>query len=285
MFADRYVDVEGVRTRYWLAGEGGLPVVLIHGLGAAAEIWQFNIDALASRHRVYVPDLPGYGRTGEPEQMNYSPEGYSRFLMGFMNSLGMGRAALVGHSLGGGVALRAVLDHPELVERLILVNSAGLGREVSLPLRMASLPFFERVFVKPPLWVFKRFLRRLVYDPAVITPEFARLYYELFFQPKTIHAFAEILRAICTLRGARPGIVEPIRKGLGTIRTPTLVIWGRQDRILPSSQAFDAAARIPGARLHVFEHCGHMPNVEYPEEFNRLVLEFLDEGKGSRGEG
>jgi pimeloyl-ACP methyl ester carboxylesterase len=178
-----------------------------------------------------------------------------------------------------------VLDHPELVERLILVNSAGLGREVSLPLRMASLPFFERVFVKPPLWVFKRFLRRLVYDPAVITPEFARLYYELFFQPKTIHAFAEILRAICTLWGARPGIVEPIRKGLGTIRTPTLVIWGRQDRILPSSQAFDAAARIPGARLHVFEHCGHMPNVEYPEEFNRLVLEFLDEGRGSRGEG
>jgi 4,5:9,10-diseco-3-hydroxy-5,9,17-trioxoandrosta-1(10),2-diene-4-oate hydrolase len=168
-----------------------------------------------------------------------------------------------------------VLDHPGLVERLILVNSAGLGSEVSLPLRIASLPFFERVFFKPPLWVFKMFLRRLVYDPAVITPEFARLYYDLFFQPKTIHAFAEILRAICTLRGARPGIVEPIREGLGTIRTPTLVIWGRQDRILPSSQAFDAAARIPGARLHVFEHCGHMPNVEYPEEFNRLVLEFL----------
>ena len=284
MFADRYVDVEGVRTRYWLAGERGQPLVLIHGLGASAEIWQYNVDALASRYRVYVPDLPGFGGTDEPERMSYSPEGYSRFLMGFMNTLGMGRAALVGHSLGGGVALRAVLDHPGLVERMILVSSAGLGREVSLPLRMASLPFFERVFVKPPLWVFKRFLRRLVYDSAVITPEFARLYYDLFFQPKTIHAFAEILRAICTLRGARPGIVEPIRKGLGTIRTPTLVIWGRQDRILPSSQAFDAAARIPGARLHVFEHCGHMPNVEYPEEFNRLVLEFLDEERGSRGE-
>jgi 4,5:9,10-diseco-3-hydroxy-5,9,17-trioxoandrosta-1(10),2-diene-4-oate hydrolase len=165
------------------------------------------------------------------------------------------------------------------VERLILVNSAGLGREVSLPLRVASLPFFERFFFKPPLWIFNRFLRRLVYDPAVITPEFARLYYELFFQPKTIHAFAEILRAICTLRGARPVIVEPIREGLGTIRTPTLVIWGRQDRILPSSQAFDAAARIPGARLHVFEHCGHMPNVEYPEEFNRLLLDFLAEDR------
>jgi 4,5:9,10-diseco-3-hydroxy-5,9,17-trioxoandrosta-1(10),2-diene-4-oate hydrolase len=258
--------------------------VLIHGLGASAEIWQSNIEALAARHRVYVPDLPGFGRTAEPEQANYSPEGYSRFLMGFMNALGIGRAALVGHSLGGGVALRAVLDHPGLVERLILVSSAGLGREVSLPLRMASLPFFERVFVKPPLWVFKRFLRRLVYDSAVITPEFARLYYDLFFHPTTIHAFAEILRAICTLRGARPGILEPIREGLGTIRTPTLVIWGRQDRILPSSQAFDAVARIPGARLRVFEHCGHMPNVEYPEEFNRLVLEFLDEGRGARGE-
>jgi 4,5:9,10-diseco-3-hydroxy-5,9,17-trioxoandrosta-1(10),2-diene-4-oate hydrolase len=201
--------------------------------------------------------------------------------MGFMKALGIGRAALVGHSLGGGVALRAVLDHPELVERLILVSSAGLGSEVSLPLRMASLPFFERVFFKPPLWVFKLFLRRLVYDPAVITPEFARLYYEIFFQPSAIHAFAEILRAICTLRGARPGVLEPIREGLGTIRTPTLVIWGRQDLILPSSQAFDAVARIPGARLRVFERCGHMPNVEYPEEFNRIVPEFLGEGQGT----
>jgi len=281
MFADRYIDVEGVRTRYRLAGESGLPVVLVHGLGASAEVWQSNMDALASRHRVYAPDLPGFGRTGEPEGMNYSPAGYSRFLTGFMNALGTGRAALVGHSLGGGIALRAVLDHPGLAERLILVSSAGLGREVSLPLRAASLPFFERVFFKPSLPIFKLFLRRLVYDPAVITPEFARLYYELFFQPKTIHAFAEILRAICTLRGARPGILESIREGLGTIRTPTLVIWGRQDRILPASQAFDAAARIPGARLHVFEHCGHMPNVEYPEEFNRLVLEFLGKGQGT----
>lgn len=284
MFADRFIDVEGIRTRYWLAGESGPPVVLIHGLGASAEIWQFNIDALASRYRVYVPDLPGFGRTGEPERQDFSPEGYSRFLMGFMNALGMGRAALVGHSLGGGVALRAVLDHPGLVERLILVNSAGLGSDISLLLRTASLPFFERVFLKPPLWVFKLFLRRLVYDPAVITPEFARLYYEIFFQPKAIHAFAEILRAICTLRGARPGILEPIREGLGTIRTPTLVIWGRQDRILPSSQAFDAVARIPGARLRVFEHCGHMPNVEYPQEFNRLILEFLQEERGPRRE-
>ena len=225
------------------------------------------------------PICPALAARASPNGRTSAPEGYSRFLMGFTNALGIGRAALVGHSLGGGVALRAVLDHPGLVERLILVNSAGLGSDVSLPLRVASLPFFERVFFKPPLWVFKRFLRRLVYDPAVITPEFARMYYEIFFQPKAIHAFAEILRAICTLRGARPGILEPIREGLGTIRTPTLVIWGRQDRILPSSQAFDAVARIPGARLRVFEHCGHMPNVEYPEEFNRIVLEFLNESE------
>ena len=284
VISDHYIDVDGIRTRYWIAGEGALPVVLIHGLGTSAEIWRFNIDALASRYRVYVPDLPGFGRTEEANQMTYSPEAYSGFLWGFMNVLGIRRAALVGHSLGGGIVLRTVLDHPERVERMILVSSAGLGREISLPLRLASLPFFERVFFKPPLWVFKLFLRRHVYDPAVITPEFARLYYELFFQPKAIHAFAEILRAICTLRGARPGILEPIRKGLETIFTPTLVIWGRQDRILPSSQAFDAAARIPRASLHVFTHCGHMPNVEYPEEFNRIVLDFLQEDRGPRHE-
>jgi pimeloyl-ACP methyl ester carboxylesterase len=275
VFPDRTIDVKGIRTRYGLAGEGGLPVVLIHGLGASAEIWSANIGALGSRHRVYVPDLPGFGRTEKPAWMDFSPGAYSRFVLDFMTALGIGRAALVGHSLGGGVALRAILDDPGRVERLILVSSAGLGREVSLPLRIASLPFFDRVFFRPPLPVFTRFLHRLVFDPAVITGEFARLYYEMFFQPGSVRTFAGILRAIATLRGARPGILEPIREGLGTITTPTLILWGRHDRILPVSQALDAAGRIPGARLHIFERCGHMPNVEYPGEFNRIVLEFL----------
>jgi 4,5:9,10-diseco-3-hydroxy-5,9,17-trioxoandrosta-1(10),2-diene-4-oate hydrolase len=182
------------------------------------------------------------------------------------------------------VALRVILDDPGRVDRLILVSSAGLGREVSLPLRIASLPFFDRFFFKPSLPVFIRFLHRLVYDPAAITPEFAHLYYEMFFQPGSVRAFTSILRTIATLRGARPGILEPIREGLGAITVPALILWGRQDRILPVSQAFDAAGRIPGARLHVFERCGHMPNVEYPEEFNRILLDFLAEDRGPRRE-
>jgi pimeloyl-ACP methyl ester carboxylesterase len=274
---DRTIDVNGLRTRYRQAGGEGLPVILIHGLGASAEIWSANIGALASCHRVYVPDLPGFGRTEKPEWMGYGPGAYSRFVLDFMTALGIGRASLVGHSLGGGVALRVILDDPGRVDRLILVSSAGLGREVSLPLRIASLPFFDRIFFKPPLPVFIRFLHRLVYDPSAITDEFARLYYEMFFQPGSVRTFTSILRNIATLRGARPGILEPIREGLAAITAPALILWGRQDRILPVSQAFDAAGRIPGARLHVFERCGHMPNVEYPGEFNRIVLEFLKE--------
>jgi 4,5:9,10-diseco-3-hydroxy-5,9,17-trioxoandrosta-1(10),2-diene-4-oate hydrolase len=286
-FPDRTLNVNGFRTRYWQAGGEGPPVILIHGLGASAEIWQYNLGALASRHRVYVPDLPGFGRTEKPGWMDYSPGSYSRFVRDFMTALGIGRASLVGHSLGGGVALRAVLDDPGRVEKLILVSSAGLGREVSFPLRIASLPFFDRVFFTPPLPVFVRFLHRLVYDPSTITDEFARLYYEMFFQPGAVRAFTSILRNIATLRGARPGVLEPIREGLGTIGAPTLILWGRQDRILPVGQAVDAAGRIPGARLHIFERCGHMPNVEHPGEFNRLVLEFLqqDRGPGSEDRG
>lgn len=281
---DRFIEVGGANTRYLQRGDEGSPVVLIHGLGASAEIWSANIGSLATRHRVYVPDLPGFGRTEKPEWMDYSPGAYSRFLLDFMTALGIGRAALVGHSLGGGVALRAILDDPGRVDRLILLNSAGIGREVSLPLRIASLPFFDRIFFKPPLPVFTRFLHRLVFDPVVITGEFARLYYERFFQPASVRAFTSILRTIATIRGVRPGILEPIHAGLGTITAPTLILWGRQDRILPVSQALDAAGRIAGARLHVFERCGHMPNVEYPEEFNRIVLDFLQEDRGPRHE-
>lgn len=284
MLPDRHIDVNGVRTRYRQAGGEGMPVILIHGLGASAEIWSANLGALASRHRVFAPDLPGFGLTEKPEWMDYGPGAYSRFVRDFMAALGIGKAALVGHSLGGGVALRVILDDPGRVERIILVSSAGLGREVSLPLRIASLPFFGRIFFKPPLPVFIRFLHRLVYNPEAITPEFAHLYYEMFFQPGAVRAFTSILRNIATLRGARPGILEPIREGLGAITAPALILWGRQDRILPVSQAFDAAGRIPGACLHVFERCGHMPNVEYPEEFNRILLDFLAEDRGPRHE-
>lgn len=284
MLTDLYIDVSGVRSRYWQAGRDGPPVVLIHGLGASAEIWSANIGSLATRHRVYAPDLPGFGRTEKPGWMDYSPGAYSRFLLDFMTALGIERAALVGHSLGGGVALRAILDDTGRVDRLILLSSAGLGPDVSLPLRIASLPFFDRIFFKPPLPVFTRFLHRLVFDPPAITADFARLYYEMFFQPASVRAFTGILRTIATLRGARPGVLESIRAGLGTITAPTLILWGRQDRILPVSQALDAAGRIPGARLHILERCGHMPNVEYPGEFNRLVLEFLQEDRGSRHE-
>lgn len=280
MPAERYVDLNGLRARCLVAGKDGLPVVLIHGLGASAEIWSANLDALSAHHRVYAPDLPGFGLTEKPGWIDYSPPAYSRFIREFMTAAGIGRASLVGHSLGGGVALRAILDEPERVDRLVLVSSAGLGRDVSLPLRVASLPGFDRVFFKPSLAVFTRFLHRLVYDPAAITPEFARMYYEMFFQPGSVRAFTGILRAIATLGGARPGVLDDIRKGLGTISAPTLIVWGRQDRILPVSQGVDAAGRIPGARLHIFERCGHMPNLEYPDEFNRIVLDFLAEDRG-----
>lgn len=280
MPVERHVDVNGLRVRCLFAGSGGPPVVLIHGLGASAEIWSFNIGPLASRNRVFVPDLPGFGRTAMPPWMDFSPAAYSRFVAEFMTALGIGRAALVGHSLGGGIALRVILDDPGRVERIVLASSAGLGRDVSLPLRIASLPFFDRFFFKPPLPVFTRFLHRLVYDPAAISPAFARMYYEMFFQPGSMRAFTGILRAIATLRGARPGILEPIREGLGSVAAPALIIWGRQDRILPVSQGIDAAGRIPGARLCIFDRCGHMPNIEYPEKFNRILLGFLAEDRG-----
>ena len=280
MPADRYVDINGFRARYLEAGETGTPVVLIHGLGASAEIWSDNIGPLSARHRVYVPDLPGFGRTGMTPSMDFTPASYSRFITDFMDALCIGRAGLVGHSLGGGVALRVILDDPGRVERLVLASSAGLGHDVSLPLRIASLPLFDRVFFKPPLPVFTLFLHRLVYDPAAISPAFARMYYEMFFQPGSVRAFTFILRAIATLRGARPGVLEPIREGLVSIAAPALILWGRQDRILPVSHGIDAAGRIPGARLHIFERCGHMPNIEYPEEFNRLILDFLSEDRG-----
>ncbi len=271
---DRYVKIGEINTRYWVCGDHGTAVILLHGLGASAEVWIHNIFALAEQHRVYAPDMVGFGRSDKPS-VSYLPSYLVGFIHEFLAALNIERASFVGLSIGGGLALQYTLRYRDQVEKLVLVDSAGLGRETTILLRLATLPFVGELFGRPSPKKLALCIKRLVYNPALATEDLIKLYCELYSQRDARKAFLKVLRAICTIRGVRTDILHPILANLTTITAPTLIIWGKQDRILPVRHAYLAREKIPDSQLHIFDYCGHIPNFEHPEEFNRLVLAFL----------
>ena len=273
---DRYIQIGNLKTRYWALGDKGPAVILIHGLAVSADIWIHNAQPLAQQHRVYVPDLMGFGRSDTPEP-SFSPLDYTRFLDDFMKALNIDRASLVGQSLGGGIALQYTLQFPQKVSSLVLVDSAGLGKEVIWTLRLMSLPLVGELFSYPSHRGVEFVFKLAVRNRALITKDFVELYYDLFSRPGFRDFFLRVLRFIVNARGAREEILAPIMNDLPKIKQRVLIIWGDKDRVLPLKHGYFAKEKLPNARLIIMEGCGHIPFFERADEFNKLVLEFLSE--------
>lgn len=277
---DKFTVVNGVRTRYWEEGDKGTPVVLVHGLGGFVENWIYNIGPLSKKHRVYAFDLLGFGQT-EKKPLVGNLFQLVAFIGDFLDTLQIKKAVLIGNSLGGGLALQYAIDNPDRVDKLVLVDNAGLGREVCSDFKFCALPFINRFFVKPNTDGVDRIMGLLVHDPSVMTKEFqdySRRYSNL---EGSLKSFLSTLMAGVSILGQKNKLVKPLLERLDTVRIPTLIIWGNEDRIIPVSHAHIAAKKIPGARLEIFENCGHIPQFEQREKFNRLVLEFLGENNSN----
>jgi pimeloyl-ACP methyl ester carboxylesterase len=274
---DRYLMVGKIRTRYWCEGELGSPVILIHGINRSIETWLPTLKELSKAHTVYAVDLIGHGRTDKPLEAGYTINDLAQFVNAFMTAAGISRAHVMGHSLGGAVALRLALHYPAVVERLVLVSSGGLGKEVGLVFRLGSLPLLGEILLKPASNPPEAARHLLVYDAGVITPEMARRDFEIQSLPGNPEAFLKVLRANVNVFGQKEGAYGPHVRGLGDIRKPTLVIWGREDQIVPVEHADVAAKGLPNVRVHLMEHCGHVPNLEHAAAFNRLSEEFLSD--------
>jgi len=191
-----------------------------------------------------------------------------------MVALGLEHTSLVGHSLGGAIALQFTSTYPQMVDRLVLVSSAGLGREMSSMLRLVSLPLLGELLTRPSLEGSRSFMKSIVYDPALITDEEVQYDYELSIQPGAQRAFLKTLRTLGSLFGQKRSLYGPILQKLPTLTQPTLVLWGREDRVVPVIHS-EAARRIPNARVQIFEHCGHVPQFEHPQSFDQAALKFL----------
>jgi len=176
--------------------------------------------------------------------------------------------------LGGGIALQVALSFPQKVEKLVLVNSLGLGKEVSVALRLATLPLVSKLF-SPSHSGIALALKQSVYDSALISHEWVELYYQIATLPGAWETLLSLIKTNVDLFGVRPEVYQAIVNKLTTITAPTLVLWGQQDRILPVAHAAVASKELPSARIHIFDSCGHWPQLERSEDFNTLVLEFL----------
>jgi pimeloyl-ACP methyl ester carboxylesterase len=273
----RTAQVHGHSVSYAEAGSGPL-LVLIHGIAGTAENWNAVVDPLGLRHRVIAPDFPGHGLSG-PGGGDYSLGSLASGLRDLLLTLGHERATLVGHSLGGGVAMQFTYQFPEMVERLVLVSSGGLGPDVSPILRAAALPGADLV-ISATAGLGQRLgstlgrgLGMLGMRPSADVAEVARGYASLA-DPERRRAFLATLRAVVGTEGQRVAALDRLYLAAAL---PLLIVWGDRDPIIPVAHAEEAHQELPGSRLEIFEGVGHMPQMEAPGRFVAILERFLAE--------
>lgn len=272
---EQYIEVDGYSIRFFEKGKGP-PVLLIHGLGASIEWWQFNLDILSQKYRVIAFDFLGFGLSSKPE-IEFNLDVATKFLFSFLDAFNLPRASLIGNSMGGLVALSSALSAPERVENLVLVNNAGFGSELSIFLRLGAVfPIGELALAIKNRITVKMILSQMFYDPKKLPEQMVNCVLEIFNRPQSGETLLKVLRYGVTLKGLKKKIWFPLIEKASFLPHRTLILWGANDRIIPVSQAYVGDRLLKNSQLHIFEKCGHVPQVECPEEFNRAVLDFLE---------
>lgn len=271
----RYRVVHGYRRAYRLAGRGPA-LVLIHGIGDSSATWAELIPDLARRHTVIAPDLLGHGASDKP-RADYSVAAYANGVRDLLTALGIESATLVGHSLGGGVAMQFAYQFPERTERLILVSAGGVGREVNPVLRAVSLPGAHLMLstlrlpgMRLQVGLFAHLMKLLDTDLGQDAAEILTLV-DALPDATSRSAFIRTLRAVVDWRGQA---VTMLDRCYLTEGMPTMLLWGDRDSVVPVGHAYGAHEAMPGSRLEIFEGAGHFPFHTDPGRFLALVEDF-----------
>jgi 4,5:9,10-diseco-3-hydroxy-5,9,17-trioxoandrosta-1(10),2-diene-4-oate hydrolase len=274
VFEDRYIKIGNVNTRYWSAGDKESVVILLHGVGCHVEFWEKNIAALSREHRVFAVDVVGYGRTDKPA-VDYTFQFMADFVLDFMETMGIDKASLVGNSMGGGISLTIAAQAPERVEKIVLVDPVGFGRGVSPVMRLMSLPLLGNVLTAPSRKGVIRQMQLCLYDPSQASDDFIDRTALISAISGNQRSFLSLLRITCNMVGVKEGLIAEFSEYLKKVKLPILVIWGRQDRILPLADGEAAVQKMANGTLHIMDQAGHLPQIDKPEEFNATVLGFL----------
>ena len=277
----RTIDLHGrlMAYRYASGPDANAPVVvLVHGMAGSSAMWLDVIDDLAEHCAVVAPDLLGHGASAR-FRGDYSLGNQASFLRDLLVAIGVPSATFVGQSLGGGVVMQTAYQYPELIDRLVLVDSGGLGRQVSTLLKLLALPGSGLVLtgataepVRALIGGIRGLLRRVGFE---LGPEEHQMLasYESLADPKTRKAFLATLRSVVDHTGQRVSAHD--RLHLTAERLPVMVIWGDRDPIIPIRHAHTTAERLPGVRLEIFEGSGHFPQNDQPRRFADLIVDFV----------
>ena len=285
-----FIDIGSLRVHHVYGGRGS-PVVFIHGLGSSGYMeWRQNLEAVATRHRVFAPDLPGYGRTDKPHA-RYTVPYFARFVRRYLEACGLRSVALIGTSLGGRIALEVALDQPRLVRKLVLVNTLGLGRP---RVRMSQMAYglvtiprvgeaVMRVARDALRWAPPGFIRRVAGRYAGVSSDLERTMddaylddlREMYASDGFHSAYLSTIRSLINPRALFGGHHD-VTQRLNELKIPVQLIWGADDPLFPLAHASRAHSLIQHSKLAVIERAGHTPQAERPEEFNRVLHAFLD---------
>jgi pimeloyl-ACP methyl ester carboxylesterase len=261
------VNTNGIATNYLEAGDGA-PVVYIHGSGpgvTAYANWRLSLPVLAKHYHCYAPDMVGFGFTERPAGISYRLATWVDQFVGFLDALRLTRVSLVGNSFGGAIALRLAVDHPERVDKLVLMGSVGV--------RFALTEALDAVWgYEPSLPNMRQLLDYFAYSRKLVNDELAEVRYRASIQPGFQESFASMFPA--PRQRWVDAMVTPDAQ-IAALPHQTLIVHGRDDQVIPLTNSSRLNQLIDDSELHVFGRCGHWTQIERSDEFNALLLEFL----------
>lgn len=274
----KFLELHGDRVAYRDEGDGDV-LLLIHGMAGSSDTWRSVIGQLSKKFRVIAPDLLGHGQSAKPRG-DYSLGAFAVWLRDFLDELGVSHATVVGHSLGGGVAMQFAYQHPDYATRLVLISSGGLGPDVGWVLRLLSAPGAELVLpiVAPkPVLTAGNKLRSWFRGVGVHSPRGAEMWsaYSSLSDAATREAFLRTLRSVVDYRGQAVSALSRLRL---REELPVMAIWGERDDIIPVSHAYAAREARTDSRLEVLPNVGHFAQVEAPSEVVELIEDFVASG-------
>jgi pimeloyl-ACP methyl ester carboxylesterase len=271
----KFLELHGDRIAYRDAGQGDV-LLFIHGMAGSSATWRAVLPQLAKKYRVIAPDLLGHGESDKPRG-DYSLGAFAVWLRDFLDELGVTRATVVGQSLGGGVAMQFVYQHPDYCERLVLISSGGLGPDVGVILRLLSAPGAEFVLPiiapKPVLQVGNK-VKSWLSSAGIQSPRGAEMWsaYSSLADRQTRQSFLRTLRSVVDYRGQAVSALSRL-KLQGEL--PVMAIWGEKDDIIPVEHVYAAQAAREGSRVEVLPDVGHFAQVEAPMRVVELIEDFI----------
>ena len=261
----KFAQAGGIKIHYNEAGSGPA-VIMIHGGGPGASGWsnyQRNVGPLSESYRVLLMDMPGFGKTDYVQSNESFPTITARTIRDLMDTLGIEKASLIGNSMGGASSVTFAIDYPDRIDKLVLMGAAGFHfKSMFVPTPTEGIKVLGQVAKNPTKEGMRRLIELMVYDTSFLTDELLE----------------QRLEAALATHRPETGQAPPWRDialELSKVKAKTLVIWGRDDRVVPFDGCLGYLWGLPDAELHVFSKCGHWAQFEHPEGFNKLVLDFL----------